>query len=268
MNGPSYQPEYSGIEIGELGLKDLTGDELFENLLLAGANWTEEEVTMVTNSFALASLVHAEDKHRGKPYTYHLLRNANRVATYLQVTDPEIITAILLHDSVEDHRVKIIIQGNRQMDYSDMVNPYLLTPRQQQKAALSAIGLMTTERVRDGVAAVTNLPAEELTGLTDEEKRLAYIAKTAEAVISLDGFLIKISDWIDNGIGIVHSEPDQTSERHDYFSHKYGDVQPIHEARFAQADVQALLAPEAKAYLMQQFALGRQRLSVPPKENA
>jgi (p)ppGpp synthase/HD superfamily hydrolase len=92
----------SPLEVEELGLKHKTEGELFQSLLEAGTDWSEEERGMVIAAYNLARLFHQDDEHRNLPYTYHLLRNANRVTGYLHINDPEIIAAVILHDSVEE----------------------------------------------------------------------------------------------------------------------------------------------------------------------
>lgn len=91
------------VEAEEFGLKNLTEEQLFDNILEAGARWTDDKRAMVVGAYELAQCLHIDDKHKNMPYTYHLLRNGNRAMLYLHVNDPDVVAAILLHDSVEDH---------------------------------------------------------------------------------------------------------------------------------------------------------------------
>lgn len=247
---------YSGFV--ELGLKTKTEQELYEALFSADPTWQEEDKKLIGGAYNIARIVHADDVHRDLPYTYHLLRNANRATGYLHITDPEIISAVILHDSVEDHPDDIISaallgEKNSLEDTYKSKDPY-----HKQASALKDIAILFTPRVAEMVASVTNPPR----GNEDfdyEEWIAQYVAKVSHAVEQQESWVIKFVDWLDNGLGIIHG-PDLPEDRRRHFSHKYSSVQPILEARFYRPDLQEMLDDQAKAYAIHQFELGRERL--------
>ncbi len=243
-------------------IKDKNEEQLLTGLLELGTEngWTDREKAWVESAYALTKVIHREDTHRGLPYTYHLLRNANRVAQYLHITDPEVITAIILHDGVEDHPkdlVKVTFLGTGDQILVPMDLPD--DPMRDRELALEHISVLFSPRIAHMVDLVSNYPEQGETP-SYEEFMAKYAAKVEIAVEEVDGWLVKFPDWVDNGLGIVHSGEEQDPEKRLHFSRKYGMVHAILENRFAQDDIQELLDPIAKEYVRHQFKLGLRRL--------
>ncbi len=252
---------YSPDNVEELGLKYKEEQDLFETLLESGESWTDEQRRMVVDAYNLARVLHEDDKHRDLPYTYHLLRNANRVTGYLHITDPEIITAVILHDSVEDHPDEILKVSIFGRDEPPIEVPVPEDPYTKQQAALKTLEVLFSPRVATIVAAVTNAPEISGENISYEERLQRYADKVKKAVLTPEGWITKFVDWLDNGVGIVHSDMASGADKAAHFSRKYGMVQPTLEQRYYQADIEALLDPTAKAYIEHQFQLGRARLT-------
>ncbi len=83
-----------------------------------------------------------------------------------------------------------------------------------------------------------------------------------QAIKTIDGWIVKFVDWLDNGVGIIHSDEPLGSEQKLHFSRKYGMILPTLEARYRLPDIQAILDPAAKAYIEHQLKLGKERLQV------
>ncbi len=225
------KPRYMDIE--NFDLKGKSQDELARQLIESPL-WTSDAKGLVSSAYDLALKLHKEDLHKGKPYINHLLRVANRIFSYLHIHDAEVIAAALLHDSVEDHPKEI--------------NP-------------DAISTKFSPEVSKLVATVTNAPSEGKK-LSYEEKLVKYASKVEQATSTTDGWIIKFSDWCDNGLGIIHGEEERSLERVEHFQRKYGNsVLNTFERRFLEEDIQARLDPLAKNYVKQQLALGHERLS-------
>lgn len=250
----------------EIGLKHLNEEQLFNNLIESDPEWTPDERMMVENAFDLARTVHEDDKHKDKPYTYHLLRNANRVISYLHITNPEIITAVLLHDSVEDHPDDII---RASLDSKDDITDNLPVPDDpnlKQELALKQLSILFSPRVAKIVSGMSNPPRQPNENPSYEERLQQYVDHVEIAVEDVDVWISKIVDWGDNGVGIVHSDFEPDSPENQHFSRKYGKVEPVLEARYRRQDIQGMLDPVAKANVERMFDLARKRLSVPEAE--
>lgn len=244
-------------------LKEKTAEELFGMLLDVAAEWEPEQQAQLVFAYELVSRAHENDRHKDKPYVYHLLRVANRTTQYLHIKDPDVVIAALLHDIVEDHALEII-DGSL---FNDDRKPFPTlevmreqSPREQQQIALQHIEALFSPGVAEIVSAVTNPPRENKP--TDYyEKLRAYVAKVESAIVGPRVWAVKFCDWCDNGLGVVHDRAGQ-GDKSFHFELKYGYVQPVLEARFYQPDIQAMLDEPAKAYVRRQFDLGRKRLNV------
>lgn len=231
--------------IENLGLKHKSQEELAASLL-ENPNWDDDQRKLVVSAYDLAAELHQHDEYKGQPYVMHLLRVANRITGYLDIDNPEIVAAALMHDLVEDHAVDLL--QNSEMDAN-----------QARQAALEELGRRFSPRVAGMVAAVSNEPIEK--GLSYDEKMAVYQTKVKQATSTVEGFIIKFADWCDNGIGIVHGTRLLTSDQISHFQHKYGgEVLETFETRFRQPDIQAALNNFAKGYVEQQLRLGHQRL--------
>lgn len=255
-------PHQPVIEAEELGLKDLSEEQLLQKIISDGAEWTDDQRGMVVDAHNLASTLHKDDTHRAKPYIYHLLRNACRATGYLHITDPEIITAIILHDSVEDHPDEIIQSGILDSKTAPAEMSVPEDSLAKQYLALKYVAVFSSPRVAEIVAGMTNPPLAQGEKLSYEEHLQRYIDHVAEEIKNPAVWVGKIVDWGDNGLGIIHSDFSAEPDRENHFARKYGAIMPALEARYYRSDIQAMLDPIAKANVERMFTLARGRLSV------
>lgn len=240
-------PDFTYLE--ELGLKDKDEAELLDNLLEGNIEWTIEEKLFISSAYSLASSLHEKDRHKERAYKFHLLRVANRVTGYLHVADAEIVAAALLHDSVEDHAEEIVAWAGLEPSRNK---------QELQRQALAVLSDKFSARTADIVSYVTN-PPNNGEQLSRSEGLLKYREKVYQATRPIEGWIVKFADWCDNGVGIVHGEK-KHPETLLRFGIKYGMVHPIFERRFMDEDIQQLLDPVAKAYVVKQLWLGQERL--------
>ena len=114
---------------GEAGLRERFAIEI--------AGLAEADRERLGLALDLAARLHAADRRQREPYLNHLLRVAIRISCYYRVSDPDVIGAALLHDSVEDHAAELSGGAGR-------------------PAALAALAAQFGDRVADLVSAVTN----------------------------------------------------------------------------------------------------------------
>jgi (p)ppGpp synthase/HD superfamily hydrolase len=138
----------------------------------------------------VASRLHATDTRVREPYVNHLLRVAIRIIRHYQVRDPEVVAAALLHDAVEDHPDELT-------DLASDAERAL----GQRRAALAVLARAFSPRVAELIDAVTN-PAYD----PERDKQEQY---REHVVASLEAHpwarVIKLSDFTDNGVGIIHT---------------------------------------------------------------
>ena len=165
---------------GEAGLRGRLTLEL-EHLLAADRDVVEAAATW-------AGVLHDRQRRTREPYVNHVLRVAIRIACYYRITDPEVLAAALLHDTVED-------QPWRMTDRTPDGGP---APRQD---ALTVLSGRFGPRVAGLVAAVTN--PERTVGVDRHTQYLDHLRTSLTA----DPWarVIKLSDFTDNGVGIIHT---------------------------------------------------------------
>lgn len=180
----------------KLALKDMDGA-----LLSASIN-NEMQSPEVADAIALAALCHrsALRNNRGNMprdnYINHPLRNTLRLIR-LRVTDPDVIIASILHDTVEDAPEEIILTIDHQLHESDA------SEQSYQDVALGLIKDMFGDYTSEVVERVTNKPHTD-PNMTREQKWDIYRAKVRESIKEEGAFLVKLSDFLDNAGSLYH----------------------------------------------------------------
>jgi hypothetical protein len=121
------------------------------------------------------------------------------------VRDPDVVTAALLHDSVEDHAAGLAADG--------------VAPDARSDSALAELGRRFGPRVAALVAAVTN--PEYDPGRDRHQQYREHVAASLDA--SPWARVIKASDFTDNGAGLIHT----TGPRVPELARKYGPLVPV-----------------------------------------
>jgi HD domain len=180
----------------------------------------------------LASRLHANDRRQREPYVNHLLRVAIRVISHYEVRDPDVVCAALLHDSVEDHAGGLAADGGRQ-------------------GALAALAAEFGSRVAGLIAAVTN--PEYQPGSDRYEQYREHVAASLERCRWAR--VIKVSDFTDNGVALVHSGgPDLPR-----LAAKYAPLVPLLQEMVARPDTP--LSDQVKARILAQLDQAAQRFA-------
>lgn len=254
--------------IGEQGtfrqlpeIKQQDTNELFARLVSNEA-WSVDDQIRITEAYCLAANLHVRDQHRGKPYIYHLLRVANRLASpdHLDRPDADLIIAALLHDSVEDHADTLIAQIVRNAPPPEALGRIpLQLGANQQTVALSCIAKAYGHRPAALVRLVTN-PPDMYDGLVGLAKAERYAIKVQEIVPDPSAWLLKFADFIDNAVGIIHSIGEDPVKLQ-YRKAKYRPIIAILEKRFYDDDIQMMLSPSAREYALNKFKRAKEVLA-------
>jgi hypothetical protein len=178
----------------------------------------------------LAGRLHAADRRQREPYVNHLLRVAVRIMCHYGVADPEVICAAVLHDAVEDHAGALAPGGRRE-------------------TAVAVLAADFGQRVADLVDAVTN-PAR-VPGVGRHEQYRRHLEASLEG--NPWARVIKVSDFTDNGVGLIHTTGPWVVE----LAGKYAPLVPVLSGVIARPDTP--LAPEVKARILGQLRDARKR---------
>jgi hypothetical protein len=185
---------------------------------------------------AYVSMLHEGQRRVREPYLNHLLRVTLRILCYYRITDVEVLTAALLHDAVEDQPWRIT--GRPETD-----DPPPTTE------ALLALAQRYGHRVARLVDAVTNPDYDP-----HRDRNEQYRNHVAEALeYEPWARVIKISDFTDNGVGIIHT----TGPKLVKAATKYAPLVPILRDLVSRSDTP--LDDEAKQHILEQFDLAEVR---------
>ncbi|GLY25057.1 HD domain-containing protein [Micromonospora sp. NBRC 101691] len=231
MDFPPYlgtMPMHAITEIhGEPGL--------LERFRLEIATFDDEARQRLTEALDLAADLHRDDRRVREPYLNHLLRVAIRLMHHYRVRDVDVIVAGLLHDAVEDH------PGELAGDVGEGTDPV--------PAALAVLADRFGPRVAGLVAAVTNPTWDP-----DRDRHVQYREHVA-ASLDRDPWarVIKISDFTDNGVGVIHTTGPKVLSS----ARKYRPLVPVLRELVARPDTP--LAPEVKEHIFAQLDLAEER---------
>jgi HD domain len=153
----------------------------------------------VNRALELAARLHAADRRQREPYLNHLLRVAIRIISHYHVLDADVICAALLHDAIEDHADELSPDG--------------------RPGALAVLAGQFGSRVAELVAAVTN-PVYAPGRDADQQYREHVAGSLAACPWAR---VIKVSDFTDNGVGLIHSTGPKTVK----LARKYAPLVPV-----------------------------------------
>jgi (p)ppGpp synthase/HD superfamily hydrolase len=215
---------------GEAGLR--------ERFLLEVQSFPPEERERLIAALGLASALHVDDRRVREPYVNHLLRVAIRIIRYYGVRDLDVLTAALLHDAVEDHPAELA--GRTGGTHAELT-----------EGALAELARRFGQRTAALVRSVTNPEYDP-----DRDKHEQYRTHVAE---SLDrdpwARIIKISDFTDNGVGVVHTTQDKALRA----ATKYRPLVPTLRELVGRPDTP--LSTAAKEHILDQLDLAEERFA-------
>lgn len=216
---------------GEAGLRDRFALEL--------ESFDADQRKTLTEALELASDLHADDRRVREPYMNHLLRVAIRIIRYYGVRDIDVLVAALLHDAAEDHPAEL---GGVDPDGSHT---------ELTEAALAELCRRFNPRVAELVRSVTNPEYDPR-----RDKHEQYRTHVAEK-LERDPWarVIKISDFTDNGVGVIHTTIDKAYRS----ATKYRPLVPTLRELVGRPDTP--LSTQAKEHILDQLDLAEERFA-------
>lgn len=237
---------------GEPGLRD--------RFTLEIADFAEPGRTRLLAALSLAEELHRDDRRVREPYLNHLLRVTIRILRYYGVDDPDVLIAALLHDSVEDHPAELAELGAAAEpaelgglgELGGLAAAAEPAPTGGHRtAALAVLAGRFGPRVASLVEAVTN-PEYDL-------QRDVYQQYREHVAASLDrnpwARVIKVSDFTDNGVGVIHTTGPKVSSS----ATKYRPLVPLLRELIGRPDTP--LSTAAKEHIFDQLDLAEERFA-------
>jgi (p)ppGpp synthase/HD superfamily hydrolase len=209
---------------GEAGLR--------ERLALETQELPPADRDRVQRALDLAARLHAKDRRQREPYVNHLLRVAIRVISHYRVGDPDVVSAALLHDALEDHAAELAPGGDRQQATAVLAGEF-------------------GDRVAELVSEVTNPDYEP--DRDQHEQYREHVAASLET--SPWARVIKASDFTDNAVGLIHT----TGPRLPRLAAKYAPLVPVLREMVLRPDTP--LDADVKATIAGQLDSAEDRLA-------
>lgn len=220
--------------------EELGTEGLLERFEIEIATLDEETQKQLDKALSLVSELHLKDMRSTGPYIDHLLRVCMRAKIHYEITDPDILVATLLHDSVEDHARDIV--GN---DLGDN--------EQNQKAALEVVSALFNPRVAEIISELTNPEFSEERDIM-ETQYLEHLENLMEKG-NPASVVVKLSDFTDNATGIHYSRGPKLKK----WANKYLPIVPIMQRALLRDDLP--LSDNVKDHINKQLELTAKRLN-------
>ena len=216
---------------GEPGLRDRFALEL-EAFPAVDRRRLEEALT-------LAACLHADDRRIREPYLNHLLRVAIRIIRYYGIRDVDVLVAALLHDAVEDHPEELAGLPAGQ--------PWAVAT----DAAVAELARRFNPRVAELVRAVTNPEFDPRHDRNEQYRRHVTTSLESDPWARV----IKVSDFTDNGVGVIHTTQDKARSS----AEKYRPLVPAFRDLIGRPDTP--LSTAAKNHILGQLDLAEERFA-------
>jgi (p)ppGpp synthase/HD superfamily hydrolase len=230
MSFPSYLgtiPMHAITEIyGEEGLR--------ERYRLEIQRFAGPDRDRLTDALDLAGALHRDDRREREPYVNHLLRVAIRIMHHYEISDVDVITAAVLHDTVEDHPDELA------------GHPGTTIPE-----GVAALAARFGDRVAGLVAAVTNPVYDPSYDKYEQYREHVRASLEREPWARV----IKVSDFTDNGVGVIHT----TGPKVERLATKYRPMVPVLRELVGRADTP--LSRLVKQHISHQLDLAEERFA-------
>jgi hypothetical protein len=204
--------------------------------------WPEPDQRRLNRALDLAARLHGADRREREPYVNHLLRVAIRIMSHYGVHDADVVCAALLHDAVEDHAAELA-------ELAGPTEPG--TAEGTRQAAVATLAAEFGPRVAELVAAVTN--PEYAPDRDTHEQYREHVADSLRR--NPWARIIKVSDFTDNGVGLIHS----TGPRLRELAGKYAPLVPVLRGLIAQPDTP--LDAAARQHILAQLDRAAERFT-------
>lgn len=251
---PSMAHQLSGLALKDMDPAALTVSIIEETTAMPGV-----DQSVIFRAISVASFLHRNQirKNRGRfpctPYIEHPLRCSLRIIRW-GVTDQDIITAAILHDTVEDCADDIL-------EHYAGVRPGAWSEAGKRGKAAAWIRTEFGAETARLILAVTNPPKPQ--GPQSKEARRAQYADHVRDAIAGDApaFIIKYSDFRDNASGLHHNDVTGNAGMVAHLAAKYLPLTTIFATEYLDSpDLAGLVSEPAYASIAETIASSAERL--------
>lgn len=241
-------------QIYEVPLEEHTAGSLAVSVVAFVNAASLDSAQKVISAISLATELHSPDIRYGekgglKAYIVHPLRNTLRLIR-LGVSDIPLLMASVLHDTVEDHPFELAAKAH-------------VTTKDETTARDSALSFLANTYGTETAKIVEGMsnPIIADKGMTREQFVEVYLDHIRTATKDPKVFTCKVSDLIDNAVGLIHEE-NMKPERLLRMARKYYPAIEIMLARLEQGETEGdmLLSPAGIKSVRSQLQLGHGRL--------
>jgi hypothetical protein len=158
-----------------------------------------------------------------------------------------------LHDSLEDHGAEIVslVRATRQCESNE--SAHVLSP--DDTSAKNALAEIVGSRVADLVNSLSNDPAPKGLSLLQKHDHYRYgVIKKLE--MDFDVFIIKLSDFTDNAVGLYWGEDPQKTMK---VANKYFPLFAVFDEFVSRYEREGRLSAHQAALAREQMRVGKQR---------
>lgn len=208
------------------------------------ASYPVHQTEALGEAIQVASYLHRSDVRRGgrgkmpnPPYIEHPLRVAYRLVRDFGVTDPDVVLAAVLHDTVEDHAHEFV----------DFEGVNFLVAKDDEKGARARALEFISEHFGYSVTYILDAVSNPLlsAGVTKAEKVQSYLEHVERTVeMSPEARILKFSDFVDNA-GSLHHHYEVGDSGVNYFLDRYAPLLPIYRKVFGGYPTEGVYLPTA-----------------------
>jgi (p)ppGpp synthase/HD superfamily hydrolase len=196
--------------------------EIVEFKKIVAQNFEIKDAVKIYEALDLMLELHSDQKpySDGKPYSSHPLYVASDLINKYEIRNKDLIIAGLLHDAIEDQKIKLQAKRLQRLKNEDAIGP------SPEHDALLEIGDLFGPKVRKIVTSMTNPDFnKQISNLkSDDRKKFKnelYKKHVQDIIRDPEVFAVKFADFARNAFAIS-TLPD--GEKKEHFKNKYGPV--------------------------------------------
>lgn len=196
--------------------------EIVEFKKVVAQNFEINDAVKIYEALDLMLELHSDQKpySDGKPYSSHPLYVALDLINKYEIRNRDLIIAGLLHDAIEDQKIKLQVKRLKRLKDEDAVGP------SPEHDALLEIGDLFGSKVRRIVTSMTNPDFnKQITNLKSEDRKKIknelYKKHVQDIIRDPEVFVVKFADFARNAFAISTLKD---VEKKEHFRDKYGPV--------------------------------------------
>lgn len=249
LHGSESEPHYDLSSVS-LPAHRLIIQEVADSFIELLDSYEESHRQFILSALSLAVEAHGNQAPRSEdvPYPCHPIQVARHIIETFGISDPLIIAAALLHDSLEDQSELLASKLNETAGFSEKEAAKLFLENEFGSEVAGIVSLLSNPDI-------PSLPA----GISSEERERIkndhYLQHVISATSREEVYVIKLADFLENGLALEGVEEPQRSK----LEKKYLPVLQYFTVSLEKCSPDSLLYPR-KDTLKQRLLDGERRL--------